>query len=78
MPHIQVRQGETPEALQILIDGQDWSHHVYADGFGVVQVGEGEAAVWGVSMVVAADSLDIDLPNGAVLIERSEEVGEDA
>jgi hypothetical protein len=66
MAHVQIRQGDSHGVLKITVDGVDLSNHVYNDGFGLVRVGEGMDGEWGVRMIVAADVLDIDLPDAVV------------
>lgn len=68
MAHVQIRGGKNgPTTLEIIIDGVDMTNHIYTEGFGLVRVGdEPYAAVWGVSMILAPDSLDIDLPDAVI------------
>lgn len=73
MAHVQIKQESARGPLRVIVDGVDLTGHVYDEGFGLVQVGEGPLAEWGVQMVLAADDLDIDLPEAVVQVtERSD------
>lgn len=78
MAHVQIRQGDSCEKLQIIVDGVDLSMHVFTEGLGLVRVGEGEFQEWGVSMIVAPDSLDIDLPDAVIQAVREVHATEEA
>lgn len=76
MAHVEIKSDDKyTMATKVIVDGVDISRHIYAEGFGLVRVGEGEFQCWGVQMVVVPDSLDIDLPDaviGAVRAERDQ------
>lgn len=66
MAHVKITQEKATGPLRIEVDGVDLTNHVYNEGFGLVQVGEGPFTEWGVRMIIAADALDIDLPDAVV------------
>lgn len=72
MAHVQIRQGESRETLQLIVDGIDLSMRVFKEGLGLVQVGDNDSREWGVSMIVAADELDIDLPDAVIQALRED------
>lgn len=75
MAHVQIRSGDNgPMTLKVIVDGVDLTDHVYTEGFGLVQVGEDpEFRAWGVRMVIAAETLDVDLPDAVVQALRASE-----
>lgn len=81
MAHVQVSLGESPDALKVIIDGVDMSAHIYKTGFGLVMLEDGTSlSQWGLSMVVALESLDLDIPNVVIeaVARSASEMGESA
>ena len=75
MAHVEIRSGDDRTSLTVIVDGVDLTAHIFKEGFGLVRVGEGSDAEWGVRMIVAPDVLDIDLPD-AVLQATIEDLDE--
>jgi hypothetical protein len=67
MAHVQIRIGDSGQpTLKVVIDGVDVSGHIYHEGLNLVLVGDEPAQEWGVSMIFAAESLDVDLPDAVL------------
>jgi hypothetical protein len=78
MAHVQISLGDkSASTLKLVVDGVDLSDHVFTEGFGLVRVGDDPLyEAWGVSMILAADSLDIDLPDAVIqaIVKSDEEM----
>lgn len=61
-----------PEKAAVILDGVDITHAVLAEGFGV-EFPEHPAGEAIVRLRLRADSLDIELPEGVVMVESEQE-----
>ena len=74
MTHVQIRNHPTMDGHQILVDGHDLSTAVLADSLRVTAVGSptGPDEIR-VSITIAADTLDVDLPEAVIQAMREAE-----
>ncbi|MCZ3386330.1 MAG: hypothetical protein LH630_05065 [Actinomycetia bacterium] len=73
MAHVQIHlSAAKPKDARVMVDGIDITRSVMAEGFAVTIESElGRAST--VSMVVAADTLDVDLPDAVLQAMRASE-----
>lgn len=69
MAHVQISVTDKGR-YGVLIDGREMAPHIMAEGFSIDLPDLGPALV---SMVIAADVLDIDLPEAAIKALRERE-----
>ena len=69
MTHVVFKQSKG--LFEFSVDGVDLSKHVLAEGF-KIELGEDPSNEVLVHCVLAASTVEVDLPDGVVVVERAE------
>lgn len=71
MPHIKITTDHATGPFRLIIDDVDVSNAVFVDGFCLKPVGDDpEFQVLGLQVTFAVDTLDVDLPEAALVALR--------
>jgi hypothetical protein len=65
MAHVQIHQEKLGDPISVVIDGVEMNTHILVEDFRVKFPGDLDLPV-AVHMVIAADSLDLDLPDAVL------------
>lgn len=78
MAHVQFRTGSAVtngHESELIVDGVDITTHVLAEGFSISESDDPDplAREWVVKLTLAADTLDVDLPDAVLAVTREEQ-----